>query len=166
LQTEIYSLGNFNCEKAVQENIDFANKIFQEAKILDRYEKASRLTESLAVQHKKYDLLRTMLFLNSIKIKDKCDNSYFEVVYFYELNDASFDTKARQNVFSKVLNELKEIKGYEVLLIPIAGDNDISAVNILLEKYGVSQSELPVILIDRETKITDVKTIDELLGYF
>jgi len=166
LQTEIYSLGSFNCEKAIQENIDFADKIFEEAKLLNRQEKASRLTDSLAVEHKKYDLLRTMLLLNSIKIKEKCKNSYFEVVYFYDLNDPSFDTKAKQGVFSRLLTELKEAKGKDILLIPIAGDNDISAVKILLEKYKISEEELPVILIDRKTKITDIQTIEELLEYF
>lgn len=167
LQTEIYSLGSFNCDKAVKENVDFADRIFEEAKILGRYEKSNRLTqENLAIQHKKYDLLRTTLLLNSIKIKEKCSNSYYEVVYFYELNDISYDTKAKQNVFSKLLIELKENKGGKVLLIPIAGDNDISAVKILLEKYKINEKELPVILIDRKTKITDVQTIDEFGGYF
>ena len=155
LQTEIYSIGNFNCDKAVKENVEFADRIFEEAKILDRYDKANRLTEkNLATQHKRYDLLRTTLFLNSIKIKEKCSNSYYEVVYFYKLNEPSYDTKAKQNVFSKLLIELKEIKGKKVLLIPIAGDNEISAVKIILEKYNISENELPVILIDRKTKIT------------
>jgi len=166
LQSEIYSLGNFDCDKAVKENINFADKIFEEAKILNRYEKASRLTESLSIQHKKYDLLRTMLFLNSIKIKEKCKNYYFEVVYFYDLNDPSFDTKAKQNVYSKLLIELKEEKGSEILLIPIAGDNDITAVNIILKEYNILEEELPVILINRKTKITEIQTIDELLKYF
>ena len=164
LQTEIYSLGNFNCEKAVQENIKFADKVFEEAKILDRYEKANKLTENIVIQHKKYDLLRTMLFLNSIKINEKCKNSYYEVVYFYDYNEASFDTKAKQAVFSRILVELKETKGKQVLLIPIAGDNDISAVSTLLEKYEIK--ELPTILIDRKVKITEVQTTNELLKYF
>lgn len=166
LQAEIYSIGNFDCEKAVQENIAFADRIFNEAEILNRYQKASRLTESLNIQHKKYDLLRTMLLLNSIKIKEKCKNSYFEVVYFYDFNDPSFDTKAKQGVFSKLLNELKETKGNEILLIPIAGDNEITAVNLILEEYNISESELPVILINRKTKITEIQTIEELLKYF
>ena len=167
LQTEIYSLGKFNCDEAVRENIDFADKIFEEAKILERYEKANRLTDkNLAIQHKKYDLLRIMLFLNSIKIKEKCSNSYYEVVYFYDLNDPNYDIKAKQNVFSKLLSELKEIKGKEILLIPIAGDNEISAVRIILEKYEISEKELPIILIDRKIKITQVQTLEELIKYF
>jgi len=169
LQTEIYSIGNFNCEKAIQENINFADKIFEEAKILDRYEKANRLTQEIQLQHKKYDLLRTMLFLNSVKIKEKCKNSnynYYEIVYFYDYVEPSFKIKAKQSVFSKLLNELKEKKGAEILLIPIAGDNDISAVKIIMEKYNIKEQELPVILIDRKTKLTEIQTINELMKYF
>ena len=165
LQTEIYSLGKFNCENAIRENIKFADRIFNEAKLLDRYESANRLTnENLVIQHKKYDLLRTMLFLNSIKIKEKCSNSYYEVIYFYEFNDPSYDIKAKQNVFSKLLKELKEIKGEKVLLIPIAGDNEITAVKLLLKEYSIT--EFPTILINREIKITDIKTTEEISAYF
>jgi len=159
---------NIGCGGIIlKENSVFADKIFEEAKILNRYEKANRLTtQSLAIQHKKYDLLRTMLLLNSIKIKENCLNSYYEVVYFYDFNDPGFEKKAKQDVFSKLLEQLKETKGEEILLIPIAGDNEITAVNILLEKYNIKQDELPVILINREIKISEIQTIDELLEYF
>jgi len=167
LQTEIYSLGNFNCDKAVEENIAFADKIYEEAKQLERYEKANKLTqENLVIQHKKYDLLRTTLFLNSIKIKNKCNNQYFEVVYFYDFNEPTYQLKAKQGVFSRLLEQLKEEKGGEILLIPIAGDTDITAITILLEKYNIKEDELPVILINRKTKITEIQTIEDLLKYF
>jgi len=43
LQSEIYSSDEFNCQVAVNENFKFAEQIYEEAKILDRYESASRL---------------------------------------------------------------------------------------------------------------------------
>jgi len=164
LQSEIYTLGEFDCDQAVEENINFANKIFEEAAILDKYERASRLTSNLRIQHKKYDLLRTNLLLNSIKIKEKCENDYKEVTYFYKYNEPSFETKAKQDIFSKLLIQLKEEKGYEILLIPIAGDNEISAVNLLLDEYNIE--ELPTILINRRDKITNIQTSSELSKYF
>jgi len=166
LQTEIYSLGQFNCQQAINENIAFADRIFEEAKILDRYKKASRLTKQIQLEHKKYDMLRTMLLLNSIKIKQKCKNTYYEVVYFYDFNEPSFDTKAKQNVFSKLLAELKQEKGNEILLIPLAADNGISSINLLLEQYQITEDQLPLILINREQKITELQTIEELLTRF
>lgn len=166
LQSEYYSLGDFDCENAIKQNINFADRIFEEARILERYESASRLTDELILQHKKYDLLRTILLLNSIKIKDKCDNNYYEVVYFYDFNDATFEIKAKQNIFSKLLKDLKEIKGESILLIPIAADNDISAVDLILNENNIKENELPIILINRKDKINEIQTIEELLKYF
>lgn len=165
IQNEIYSKEIFNCEIAIQENLNFAEKVYKQAEILGRYEKASRLTEDLRVQHKKYDLLRAILFLNSIEIKEKCNSSYYEVVYFYEYLTENLALKAEQDTFSKLLLKVKEEKGNEVLLIPIAADNDLSSVNILLNKYNISKQELPVILINRKIKITTLENIKNLLKH-
>lgn len=162
LQNEIYSGESFNCESAIKENLNFAEKVFQEAKVLDKYERASRLIDSLKVQHKKYDILRAMLLINSNQIKEKCNADYYEVVYFYQYNEPSFETKAKQNVFSKVLEELKEKKGADVLLIPMAGDNNLASINLILAKYGISRSELPIILINGEIKINNIMNVEDL----
>ena len=61
LQNEIYSSENFNCEFAVKENLNFADKIYKEAQLLEKYEEASRFTEEIILQHKKYSLLRAVL---------------------------------------------------------------------------------------------------------
>lgn len=164
LQSEIYSLEKFDCKTAIEENIIFADKIFEEAKILERYEFANRLTDSIKLQHKKYDLLRTDLFLNSIKIKQKCKNGYNEVVYFYQYSDLSIEKKAKQEIFSKILEELKNEKGYDILLIPIAGNNDITAVKLLLKEYSII--EFPTILINRNIKITNIQNAKEISKYF
>ena len=66
--------------------------------------------EELAVKHKKFDVLRATLLVNSIIIKEKCGDKYNDVVYFYKYNDPDIDTRARQNVISKLLNELEELK--------------------------------------------------------
>ena len=162
LQSEIYASGNFNCEFAKQENIEFANRIYEEAKILDRYDAASRLTDTLKLQHKKYDILRASLLLNSIKTREKCNASYSNVLYIYKYDEPRIDLKAKQNVFSRLLLELKQEKGDDVLLIPMAGDVGVSSIEMILNKYNVSQEELPVILINEEIKITDLQTIEEL----
>jgi hypothetical protein len=167
VQNEIYATGDFNCELAIDENIKFADKIYEEGKILDRYEKASRLSpEKLKIQHKKYDILRAMLLLNSLEIKSNCNDSYSNVIYFYQYNNPRLDLKSKQNVFSRLLGELKNDYGNEILLIPMAADNDISSINILLDKYDIEFEDLPVILIDEEIKITEIQNIEELRQYF
>jgi len=162
LQNEIYSKGNFNCKLAIQENTKFADKIYEEGKILDEYEKASRLNpEKLAIEHKKFDILRAMLLLNSLEIKENCNNSYHNVIYFYQYNNPRLDLKSKQNVFSRLLGELKQKYGEKIFLIPMAADNDISSINILLDRYEIGLEDLPVILIDEKIKITELQSVEE-----
>lgn len=161
-QSEIYSSREFDCKTAVKENIEFADRIFKEAELLSKYEGAGRLTESLKLQHKKYDILRALLWLNSIKIKKNCNASYSNVVYVYDYNDLNIDTKAKQAVFSNILTELKEKRGNEVMLIPMAGDNELYSINLLMNLYNITESELPIILIDEKIKITELQTVEEI----
>ena len=165
LQNQIYTEEEFDCDIATAENINFADRIYEEAEILGRYEQASRLTQDIVVQHQKYDILRATLILNSEKIKQKCNASYHEIVYFYRYNELTTDEKSKQGVFSKMLTEIKEEKGSEVLLIPLAGDNDLSSITLLLDKYGLSQQDLPIIIIDHDIKITEIESVDDILKH-
>ena len=167
VQNEIYASGKFNCELAITENIKFADKIYEEGKVLDRYEKASRLSpEKLKVEHKKYDILRAMLFLNSLNVQEACNSTYSNVVYFYQYNNPRLDLKQRQNVFARLLGELKNEYGSNILLIPMAADNDVSSITILLDKYDIEMEDLPLILINEEIKITELENIEDLRQYF
>lgn len=167
IQNDIYSLAKIDCARAVQENIDFADRIYEEAKLLDRYEQASKITENMALQHKKYDLLRTLFWINSIKIKSRCNATYYDAVYLYKYNNPSLEIKAKQLVFSRILSELKESRGDDIMLIPIAGDNNLVSVDLLMGLYNITEAELPVILIDERIKIGDIEKksdIDKLIG--
>ncbi len=161
LQSQVYELSGVNCNVAVMENSGFGDRIYEEAKLLDRYEEAQRLSESLIFQHKKYDLLRVSFWLNSIRIKQACNASYHTIVYFYKYNNPTIEEKARQSVFSRILGEVKEEKGSEVMLIPMAGDLNISSIDLLKRTYKIE--ELPAILIDEKTKVTEVASKEEIL---
>ena len=165
IQNQIYTENNFDCPTAIQENINFANRIYNEAKILEKYETASRLTEEIYFEHKKYDILRTLLLLNSIKIKEKCNAIYDELVYFYNFDEPDIDKKVRQRIFSNQLREIKEMKGSSVLLIPIAGNINVSSIVLVLKMYNVSEEELPVIVINKDKKIKELVDIAEILKY-
>lgn len=161
-QSEIYSFGNFDCDSAVEETLLFADRIFEESETLSKYEGAGRLTESLKLEHKKYDVLRALLWVNSIKIKKRCKADYHNIVYIYDYNEPSLDIKAKQGVFSRILMELKEMRGADIMLIPLAGDNDLSSINLMMDKYNVTEEELPVVLIDEEIKITELQKVDDI----
>ncbi|MDO8517110.1 MAG: hypothetical protein Q7S33_03200 [Nanoarchaeota archaeon] len=165
IQTEIYSSSNINCDKAIENNVNFANKIYEQAKLLQKYEDSNKLTDNIILQHKKYDLLRTLFWVNSIIIKQKCNATYHNIVYLYDYNNPSLEIKAKQQVISKLLTEIKFDKGDKVMLIPIAGDNDINSVDLLMDKYNIQKQELPIILIDEKIKISDLETKEQLEKY-
>jgi len=161
LQTQLTEVISPECDLLIEENIKFGDRIYEEAQQLSRYEGAQRLSEGLITQHKKYDLLRVQFWLNSLRIKDKCNATYDILLYLYEYEEPTLDTKAKQNVYSKVLQEVKEEMGGGVLLIPMAGDLDIQSINFIRNAYDITQ--LPTILINEEIKITDLPTKEEIL---
>ena len=163
IQNEIYSLSKIDCERAIQENINFADRVFKEGQLFEKYQNAARLSDSLVLQHKKYDLLRSIFWVNAIKLKSRCKADYHNVVYIYEYNEPTIETKAKQQVFSNLLTEIKQEKGGEVMLIPIAGDNDLISVNLLMDLYNISIEELPIILINEKIKITEIESKEDIL---
>src|SRR3989344_4723671 len=101
-----------------------------------------------------------------MKIKEKCNSTYHEVVYFYNFNEQDINKKAKQNVYSNQLREIKEYKGDKMLLIPIAGNINVSSINLLLDVYDIKESDLPVIVIDGKIKVMDIKKLEDLKKYF
>lgn len=163
IQENALDIIDFDCEILVQNNIDFADRIFEEAQKIDNYEKANRINQDIIFQHKRYDLLRTLFWINSIKIKEKCNSDYHTIVYLYQYNEPTFDQKAKQRVFSKLLTEIKVAKGRDVMLIPIAADNGLPSINLLAEAYGVDV--LPTILIDEDIILSELSSAEEIEKY-
>src|SRR4030042_3108582 len=60
-QGQLSSLPLFDCNTSIQETLSFANRIFEEAETLSRYEGAETFTEEIKLEHKKYDILRALL---------------------------------------------------------------------------------------------------------
>lgn len=165
IQKDAMEIIDFNCDLLIQENIDFADRIFEEALKIQDVESANRLSDEIDFQHKRFDLLRTLFWINSMRIKQKCKANYYNVVYFYDYKDPSIEQRAEQKVISNLLMELKEEKGNKIMLIPIAADNELPAVNLLLNKYGIEVAELPVILVDEKIKISELKSREEIEKY-
>jgi len=163
LQNELFSSFPIDCENAIEKNMEFADRIFYEALVLKKYEQANKITTLHKLLHKKYDLLRTFLWVNSIKLKERCDADYYNVIYLYNFNDLLAENKAKQIIFSRTLYELKEELGNRILLIPIAVDNDLVAIETLITTYNVTQ--FPTILIDEKIKITEVEGIEDIKKY-
>ncbi len=157
-----YLLSNFpieNCDLAIQKNIEFGDRIYKEAEMLKEYEEANKISQTILSEHKKFDLLRTLFWLNSIKIQEECNSSIVNVVYFYKLNDVTLDERAKQNVFSNLLYEVKKEYGDSIMLIPISGDNNLTSVEMLIQNYDITK--LPTILVNEKIKISEAIELEE-----
>jgi hypothetical protein len=163
VQREIINYGELNCEVAIKNNIDFGNRIYEEAKTLQEYEDSEQLTNNLKAQHRKYDLLRTMFWLNSIKLKDKCDSDFHTVVYLYDYDSEDLAEKNKQEVFSRFLGELKEETGDEIVLIPIAKNLDLSSLDLLLGDYDIGPTS---VILDEKHVFNSLEELSEIRDRF
>ena len=160
------------CERAVDENLNFGDKIYYSGLRLEELEASNKLTDRLQFEKRKHNMLRTEFYINSLVLREKCNAQYDIVVYFYQDNAADFDLdlNVRQNVLSVVLSDLKEEKGPELVLIPLAANMDISVVNILVDTYGVEEFPSLLLLSDSGYEVLSgvrgVGDIEPLLSPF
>lgn len=152
-----------SCEILKQINLNFADKIYYEAKLLEKYEEAEKIGESLKVLHRKYDLLRTFVWINSFDALKACENSdisYNVIVYLYEYNTQDLAKLATQRVWSRILGDLKYSLGDEIVLIPIAIDNNLDSLDLLLSKFEIEK--YPAVIINNDFVLVDLKSVEQL----
>ena len=164
IQEELINLEDIGCKELFSETVDFANRVYDEAKILDRYEGSTRLSDGIVLQHKKYDLLRAKLWVEAMQLKKKCNLNFTTIVYIYEYKPEEIRIKTLQGVFSKKLGEIKQEQVDRVILIPLAGNLNLNSINILKESYNINS--LPTILIDNKIKIESLEELSKLETYF
>jgi len=147
------------CEPAIEENLKFADKVYEGGLRMDKYEKINKLAPSLILDKKKYVLLKLQFWLNCIELKRSCNASYKNLVYFY----SHYNTTAEENAQGAVLMDLKEQCGKDLMLIPLPIDLDITTIEIVKNQYGIKRT--PTILIDEKIKLEGAQTLGELKEY-
>ncbi len=148
------------CEVLINSNIQLADNIYAEAFVLEKYEDAGKITEGLRLAHRKYDMLRTYLWMNTIDISGKCKGEFSSVVYLYEYDPDDLAIKATQNVWAKVLFDLKQEKGSEIVLIPIAVNSGLVSLDTLLGDFEISK--YPVVIINEEFVVEELSSVEDL----
>ena len=149
-----------SCEEAINQNFIFADDIYNKGLELERYEQASQLTDDISREKKRYVLLKTELWLNSILLKEKCNDPFDTVVYFYAGDPNNNLKVSEQKVLSNVLKTVKENLGNEIILIPVAGDLNIGTIDLQKRLYNVSY--FPSVLINEEILLEGFKPVEEI----
>ena len=151
-----------SCEDLIDSSVNFADKIYEEARELEKFDSSNKLTDALKITHRKYDLLRTLLWMNIIDIKENCGNIN-TVVYLYSYDAEGIQIRSNQIVWSRILQDLKDKKGNDILLIPIAVDQDLVSLDFLIGTYNLR--EFPAVILNEKDVFYKHKTVEELEKY-
>jgi hypothetical protein len=96
-------------------------------------------------------------------LKEKCNDPFNTVVYFYAGDPNNNLKVSEQKVLSNVLKTVKENLGNEIILIPIAGDLNIGAIDLQKRLYNVSY--FPSVLINEDVLLEGFKPVEEIESY-
>ncbi len=161
-----------SCEEAIAQNFIFADDLYNRGLELERFEEANQISDDLTREKKRYVLLKTELWLNSILLKEKCNEPFDTVVYFYSGDPSNSAKVAEQKIISNVLKTVKENKGNKIILLPIAGDlklrdkdesSKLGSVNLQMRVYNITT--LPSILINEKILLEEFHTVEEIESY-
>ncbi|MEK6883417.1 MAG: hypothetical protein AABY22_27565, partial [Nanoarchaeota archaeon] len=162
VQSFLISSSELPCDELIAENTEFADRVYIEAIELEKFDDSSKLTESLKAVHKKYDLLRTILWNNVISLGKKCEINSVVYLYLYDTEDIGL--RSEQIVWNRVLTDLKEERGNEILLIPIAVDQEIVSLQYLVSKHNIKR--FPAVIVNEQNILYDPISLEEIEIYF
>lgn len=152
---------NFNCENAKKNIFNFADQIYLDASKFEEDDAQSKLTNNQRdILHRRYDLLRLKLWRESLKLRNKCNESFHTVLYLFDYSSPDVDIKSQQRVLSLVLLDVKYEYPEEILLLPVAANLNLGSVDMVKEEYNISKS--PSIIIDNSLVIDSLITSEEL----
>ena len=160
LISDIVSESNLSCSEINYKSIEFADKIYQGCMKLEKYDNSNKITGEIISLHRRYDLLRTMLWKEIIQNKKRCPDEINTIVYLYQYKDPTINLRATQSTISNYLTDIKKEYGDNVILIPIAADTDIGSLNILRDIYGLDS--IPTVFVNEELKIDNLNNLNKI----
>ncbi|MBS3094597.1 hypothetical protein J4474_02940 [Candidatus Pacearchaeota archaeon] len=152
-----------SCDSAIEQNFVFADKIYLEGLNIEKFEEMNQISEDIKIEKKKYVLLKTELWLNTLLLKEKCNADFDIAVYFYSSDPSDTVKVAEQKILSNVLKEIKEERGNKLVLIPLAGDLDLQIVDLQMKNYKIT--ELPSILINEKNILIGFNSKENIEKY-
>lgn len=160
LREQLNSQLEISCPLAIDSMFSFADSIYGEAQQLEKYDSSAKFTKSIEILHKRYDLLRMLIFAESIKLKNRCKSDFHTLLYLYDYKTENVEQQAEQAFFSRLLLEEKGKHPDKILLLPVAANLNLSSVELIKQKYNVIK--FPAIIVDGNTVIGNVVTSSEL----
>lgn len=155
------NLGKDDCELAFNQNLEYNNKIYEKGMEIEKVMKANVFTPEVKQEWKRYVLLQTQFWFNSIELKERCDLQYQNVVHLYRLENLPQEEFINNKVQSSVLLELKERCGNKIMLIPLTTDLDLVSVETIVKQYNIEQ--FPAVIVDEKYVFQGLTSLEELM---
>jgi len=162
LQSYIQRLSDnksFNCNVLLEELLKSGDKIYKEGTKVEENEKVNRFTPTIVIERERYALLDLQFWLNSIDLKKTCNASYSTVIYFYSY----YNKTVEQGFQDRVLFDLKEKCGSQIIYITFPSDMDISTIEVIKDIYDIQKT--PAILINESVVLYSPISMRELEKY-
>jgi hypothetical protein len=150
---------SLDCDILLKENLIAGDKIYEEGQKVEEYEKANRFTPTIFVEKERYALLDLQFWLNSIDLKRVCNASYSTVIYFY----SHYNKTTEQGFQDRVLLDLKEKCGPQIIYITFPSDMGIITLNVIRDIYNIEK--LPAIMINESIVLYSPTSTGELEKY-
>lgn len=152
---------NLDCELITRKNINFGNEIYSDALKFEQYEEARRISPEIREHRERFDLLRTLFWINSKKIQENCEG-FSIIVYLYQHPPKDSIEEAKQEVFSRYLANLKRDFGDSMMLIPISYNSDLVSLQTLLSEYEIEKTS---ILVDSSFIVSNQEELHKVRDY-
>jgi len=147
------------CNFLLEENLKVGDKIYNEGSKIEEYEKTNRFTPTLILEKERYALLDLQFWLNSIDLKNLCNANYSTVIYLY----SQYNKTVEQGFQDRVLWDLKQKCGPEIIYITFPADIEISTIEVIKNIYNIEK--IPAILINESIVFYSPVTMRELENY-
>ena len=154
------TLGKDACAQALQQNLDFNHRIYQDGQRIEKAIAASGLTPELELEQKRYVLLQTTFWFNSLELKKQCNFNYSTVVYLFAQKDLPATEQVTNKLQSGILLDLKEKCGNKIMLVPLEADLNLAIVQAIMKQYNVQK--LPAIIINTNQTFQGLTTFQKL----
>jgi hypothetical protein len=150
---------SLDCNILLRENLIAGDKIYKEGQKVEENELANRFTPTIFVEKERYALLDLQFWLNSIDMKKLCNASHSTVIYFY----SQYNKTVEQGFQDKVLLDLKEKCGPQIIYITFPSDMGIITLEVIKDIYEIKK--LPAIMINESVVLYSPISMRELEKY-
>jgi len=161
LQSYIQKFSNttFHCGFFLDENLKLGDRIYAEGLRIERYEDINRFAPFLDLEKKRYALLDLQFWINTIDLKILCNADYSTVIYFYY----QYSKTPEQEFQDKVLWDLKQKCGSQIIYITFPADMEISTIDVIKNIYNIEK--IPAVLVNESLILYAPITMNEIEKY-